>query len=71
MFVKHLALLISNIFVFFVFYGVAGHCIQYTATKGKMDLKRSLEFLPMHSSALGSIERIAVERKWQDRSYST
>jgi hypothetical protein len=31
--------------VVLVFYGIAGHCIQYMATKGEIDLKKSLEFL--------------------------
>jgi hypothetical protein len=54
-----------------VFYGVTGHCIQCTATKGEMDSKRSLEFLPVRSSALGAIEHTAVERKGQDQLHST
>jgi hypothetical protein len=48
--------------VVLVFYGVVGHCIHTTATKGEIDLKRSLEFLPVHSSALGAIEHIAFPR---------
>jgi hypothetical protein len=52
--------------VVLVFYGVAGHCIHTMATKGEIDLKRSLEFLPVRSSALGVIKRTAFKPKGRD-----
>jgi hypothetical protein len=51
--------------VVLVFYGIVGHCIHTTATKGEIDLKRILEFLPVRSaqlSALNSNPRGKIDR---------
>jgi hypothetical protein len=53
--------------VVLVFYGVASHCIQCIATKGEIDLKRSLEFLPVRSNA-GQCDRAHCGRTQGARS---